>query len=294
MELKRFLLSAAVVACALFALVPASAGALGVTMMKSFAAPGTPAKYNKVGVIKVGPRSAKNVLVLEPGTSAGSAYFVPLAKWLASSVKGWQVWSVERRENLLEDQSVLNQAKTRGASTTTVFDYYLGYLAPGAHVAHHFQSIPTSSVEFAKQWGMNVAVQDLHTVIKAAKKLGGRVILGGHSLGGSVVTAYATWNFHGRAGADDLAGLVYDDGASGPAESGQDAQTALQTLAPPTQTPWLSFGGIAAPFAGLFNATGSLGALQAPNMPSLGQTFPLLPPDLKPPVRATKDRKSVV
>jgi pimeloyl-ACP methyl ester carboxylesterase len=287
MELKRFLLLAAVVACALFALVPASAGALGVTMMKSFAAPGTPAKYNKVGVIKVGPRSAKNVLVLEPGTSAGSAYFVPLAKWLASSVKGWQVWSVERREKLLEDQSVLNQAKARRASTTTVFNYYLGYLAPGAHVAHHFQSIPTSSVEFAKQWGMNVAVQDLHTVIKAAKKLGGRVILGGHSLGGSVVTAYATWNFHGRAGADDLAGLVYDDGASGPAESRQDAQTALQTLAPPTQTPWLSFGGIAAPFAGLFNATGSLGALQAPNMPSLGQTFPLLPPDLKPPVRAT-------
>jgi pimeloyl-ACP methyl ester carboxylesterase len=287
MGLKRLMLRAALVACAAFTVIPASAGALGVTMMKSFAAPGTPARYDKVGVIEVGPRSAKNVLVLEPGTSAGSAYFVPLAKWLVSSVKGWQVWSVERRENLLEDQSMLNRAKAGKASTTSVFDYYLGYLAPGAHVAHHFRSIPTSSVEFAKQWGMNVAVQDLHTVIKAAKKLGGKLVLGGHSLGGSVVTAYATWNFNGRAGADDLAGLVYDDGASGPAESQQEAQTALQMLAPPTQTPWLSFGGIGAPFAGLFNATGSLAALQAPNMPSLGQTFPLLPPDLKPPVRAT-------
>jgi hypothetical protein len=285
--LKRFLLLAGAIACAAMIVTPASAGAVGVTMMKSFAAPGTPARYDKVGVIKVGPRSAKNVLVLEPGDTAGSAYFVPLAKWLVSSVKGWQVWSVERRENLLEDQSILGRAKAGKASTTQVFNYYLGYLAPGAHVAHHFRLIPTSSVEFAKQWGMNVAVQDLHTVIKAAKKLGGKVVLGGHSLGGSVVTAYATWNFHGRAGADDLAGLVYDDGASGPAESIQDAQAALQALAPPTQAPWTSFGGIASPFAGLFDTTGALGALQAPNMPSLGQTFPLLPPDLKPPVRAT-------
>ena len=47
---------------------------------------------------------------------------------------------------------------------------------------------------------MNVAVQDLHVVIGAAKKLGGKVVLGGHSLGGSVVTAYATWDFNGSAG----------------------------------------------------------------------------------------------
>ena len=54
---------------------------------------------------------------------------------------------------------------------------------------------------FARQWGLNVAVEDLHRVIEAAKKLGGKVVLGGHSLGGSVTTAYATWNFSGRPGA---------------------------------------------------------------------------------------------
>jgi hypothetical protein len=31
-----------------------------------------------------------------------------------------------------------------------------------------------------------------------------------------VVSAYATWDFGGRAGADDLAGLVYIDGGSLP------------------------------------------------------------------------------
>src|SRR5450755_148711 len=88
-----------------FAASPSPApAALKVTWMQGASAPGTPAKYDKVGVIKVGPASAKNVLVLEPGTSAGSAYFVPLAKWIVATVPGWQVWSVERRENLLEDQ----------------------------------------------------------------------------------------------------------------------------------------------------------------------------------------------
>ena len=79
--------------------------------MKGYAAPGTPAKYDEVGVIKVGARHARNVLVLEPGTSAGGGYFVPLAQWIVARAPGWQVWSVERRENLLEDQSELNLAK---------------------------------------------------------------------------------------------------------------------------------------------------------------------------------------
>jgi pimeloyl-ACP methyl ester carboxylesterase len=265
----------------------ASARPFRVTWMQGFAAPGTPARYDRVGVIKVfGSAKAKNVLVFEPGTSAGSAYFVPLAKWIVSTAPNWQVWSVERRENLLEDQSVLDAAKAGRASPRTVFDYYLGYLAPGASVKTHFQFIPNSSVAFARQWGMNVAVQDLHRVIGAARKLGGKVVLGGHSLGGSVVTAYATWDFGGKPGARDLAGLVYDDGGSGPAENAAEATAALQALQA-APSPWLAFGGIAAPFAGIFNATGSLGSLDDANSPSLGQAFPLLPANLKPPVPVT-------
>jgi pimeloyl-ACP methyl ester carboxylesterase len=292
-QLKRSLL-AAIVFGSMAAVVSsgvssanASTKPLGVTWMRSFAAPGTPAKYDKVGVIKVGPSSAKNVLVLEPGTSAGSAYFVPLAKWIVLKTTGWQVWSVERRENLLEDQSELNLFKEGKATATELYDYYLGYLK-NSSITEHFQAISDSSVEFAKQWGMNVAVQDLHTVITAAKRLGGKVVLGGHSLGGSVVTAYATWDFSGRAGADDLAGLVYIDGGSAPgAVSAQDATQVLQSLDAPTVTPWLSFGGIPAPFAGIFNATGSASALLDPNGPSLGQASGLLPSDIVPSVPVT-------
>jgi hypothetical protein len=52
-------------------------------------------------------------------------------------------------------------------------------------------------------------------------------------------------------------------------------------------SPWLTFGGIASPFTGLFNSTGALGVLLDPDTPSLGQAWPLLPANLKPPVPAT-------
>jgi hypothetical protein len=259
---------------------------LGVTYMRGYAAPGTPPAFDKVGVIKVGSPRAKNVLVLEPGTSAAAAYFVPLARWVVARQPGWQVWAVQRRETLLDDESVLNLAKRGKTTAAQVYDYYLGYLKDPS-VVHHIKPVPDASVGFAKQWGMNVAVQDLRVVIAAAKRLGGKVVLGGHSLGGSVVTAYATWDFGGRAGADDLAGLVYIDGGSEPAASAQQATAALASLDAPSASPWLSFGGIPAPYAGIFSATGSLAALLYPNQPSLGQSSGLLPADLVPPVRVT-------
>jgi hypothetical protein len=267
-------LAGALLALACVSAPSATAGPLQVQWMRGFQAPGTPARFDRVGVIKVGARSARNVLVLEPGTSAGSAYFVPLAEWIVSRVHGWQVWSVERRENLLEDQSVLQAARLGQASATEVFDYYLGWLT--GYSGPHIRLIPSSRVSFAKQWGLEVAVEDLHRVIAAARRLGGRVVLGGHSLGGAVVTAYATWDFNGHPGADDLAGLVYIDGGSPPAVGAGAARSELRTLDSYESSPWLSFGGIPAPFAGLFSATGSLAALIDPDSQSAGQSSGLL------------------
>ena len=274
----------------LAALVCAPAASAKVTVrfqrMPGFHSPGTPAKYDKVGVIKTGPPRAKNVLVLNPGTSASAAYFEPLAKDIVTRAKGWQVWSVERRENLLEDQSMLDKAKEGKATGKQLFDYYLGWITDKS-VTKHFQFIPDASVQYAKQWGMNTEINDLRRVVLAAEKLGGHVVVGGHSLGGSIVTAYATWDFHGQPGAKGLSGLVYDDGASNPVpDTVTQAQQALQSLQQQS-SPWLTFGGIQAPFAGLFQAAGSTGALIDPNSPSLGQSFPLLPANLKPPVPVT-------
>jgi pimeloyl-ACP methyl ester carboxylesterase len=280
---------AGAVLAAAFALLPPAASArlaLRVSWMRSVAAPQTPARYNRVGVLRIGPSSARNVLVLEPGTSAGSGYFVPLAEWLTSKLPGWQVWSVERRENLFEDQSELALGKQRKVSEQAVFDYYLGWLLDRS-VKRHLQIVPDTTAEFVKQWGVGVAVNDMNTVIDAARKRGGKVVLGGHSLGGALVTAYATWNFHGRAGADKLNGLVYDDGAGlGTPVSAQQARQTLANLIAPGTSPFLAFG-FPAPYLGLYSATGALSALLYPNEPSLGQAFAGLPAVLKPNIRVT-------
>ena len=200
--------------------------------------------------------------------------------------KGWQVWAVERRENLLEDHSMLNRAKRGQATGRQLFDYYLGWLTDDS-VKSHFQFIPDADVAYARRWGMRVEIEDLRRVVKAAERAGRRVVLGGHSLGGTITTAYATWNFGGRPGARGLDGLVFIDGGSGPTPiSEAEARQRLSDFAS-APSPWLTFGGIAAPFAGLFNSAGALGVLIDPDSPSLGQAWPLLPADLKPPVPAT-------
>jgi pimeloyl-ACP methyl ester carboxylesterase len=282
--------------CAGTAAAATAAGPIVVkrTWMPAPVAPETPSAFNlkgfhlranlnlnQVGVIRVGRRSAKNVLVFEPGTSAGAAYFVPFAKSLVGRLGDWQVWSVERRENLLEDQSMINKAKHGKATPQQLFHYYLGWLAESPSLKPHMNLIPPGDVSFARNWGMNVAVEDLHTVIASAEGLGGKVVLAGHSLGGSVVTAYATWDFAGAPGADGLSGLVYDDGGSGPVPvSKEHAEEALAKLS--KGTPWLAFGGIGSPFLGLFSTLGAMSAVQAPEEASLAETFPLLPSNLKP------------
>jgi pimeloyl-ACP methyl ester carboxylesterase len=250
-------------------------------------APGTPAKYDRVGILETGRKRAKNVLVLNPGTSASAAYFEPLAKAIVARAPGWQVWAVERRENLLEDQSMLDRAKQGRATPKDLFDYYLGYLSDPS-ITSHFRLIPDSEVGFAREWGMGVEIGDLRRVVQLARKHDRRVVLGGHSLGGSITTAYATWDLDGTPGAKGLSGLVFIDGGSSPTPVSADQATAsLKSLQ--AGSPWLSFGGIVAPFAGPFQATGSAAARMDPGGRSLGQSFPLLPANLKPPVPATNE-----
>ncbi len=249
--------------------------------LSGFDAPGTPAKLDRVGVLKIGDPSARHILVLNPGTSAASGYFKPLADDVVRLTHGrWQVWSVERRENQLEDQSVLDQFKQGQVTATRLFNYYLGWLTDSS-VKNHFQPIPDSAVGYARHWGMNVEIEDLHRVVEAAHAGGRTVVLGGHSLGGSITTAYATWDFDGTVGASDLAGLVYIDGGSDPVPvTRQEASQSLNSLK--TSSPWLAFGGIPAPYLGIFSATGSCGTVYDPQGPSIAYRSPILPSNLKP------------
>jgi pimeloyl-ACP methyl ester carboxylesterase len=283
----RLTLAAIAGALAMLAFAPPSIAGVKFERIAGFNDPATPDNFDKVGILKVGPKKAPNVLVINPGTSASSAYFRPVMEFIASEADDWQVWTIERRENLLEDHSMLDQAKARMINGDQLFDYYLGYLTDSS-ITNHYQPVPDDQVPFARGWGMKVAVMDIKQVVKRAKKLGGKVVLGGHSLGGSITTAYATWDFNGKPGAKDLSGLVFIDGGSGTTPiTPEEAQQRLDDLN--KGTPWLAFGGIGAPYAGLFNIVGSTGTILDPGGHGKLQDFPLLPSNLKPPYNATNE-----
>jgi hypothetical protein len=246
-------------------------------------APG-PARFDRVRVIEQGPRRARNVLVLVPGTSAGAAYFRPAAADIVDRLPGWKVWSVDRRENLLEDHSALDDVLARRRPLADLFPYYLGWITDPS-IAPHFE--PVAAAGYARRWGMGVAIRDLRNVIRAARRGGRTVVLGGHSLGGTITVAYATWDFGGRAGVRDLAGLVLIDGGSGgPPVSRADARAQREQLA--AGSPFLDLTGLGLPWSGgVFNAVGSTLARLDPDGRSVLHDWAGLPANLKAPVATT-------
>ena len=140
---------------------------------------------------------------------------------------------------------------------------------------------------------MNVAVHDTRKVVKAAKKRAATVVMGGHSLGGSITTAYATWDFNGKPGAKGLSGLVFIDGAGAnssttrPLPTAEEAQANVDELEDPATSPFIT---LVPPFpwiAGVFNATGSTAAIEEPDELSIFGSWALAPANLTPPVPAT-------
>ena len=115
-------------AVAVAALLVAAAPASAQTTVKGVDGPG-PSRYDKVRVVKSGPASAKRVLVIVPGTSASAGNTAQIGADIAQRLKGWQVWSVARRETLLEDHATFERAMRGEVSPAQVFDYYLGWLA---------------------------------------------------------------------------------------------------------------------------------------------------------------------
>ena len=246
-------------------------------------APG-PARYDRVRVIEQGPRGAENVLVLVPGTSGGAAHMRPVARAMDARLPGWKVWSVDRRENRLEDHSVLGPVVAGRRPARDAFRYYLESLTDPS-ITPRFR--PVTDAGFARRWGMGVAVRDLRNVIRSARKGGRRVVLAGHSLGATIAIAYATWDFGGRAGARDLSGLVLIDGGSGGTPIGRaEARDELEQLA--AGSPFLDLSGFGLPWAlGVLNAVGSTLAVQEPNAPAMLAAWAPLPAALRPPVAAT-------
>jgi len=257
----------------------------------------TPARYDQVQVRRFGSPGAPHVLVLVPGTNGGAGDFDLVAPYLVTHVPGLQVWAEMRREGALQDDAVIRSALAGRSTVTQAFDYYLGWIADPS-VTVHYQPLEASDYEFVQQWGMAVAMNDLHAVIVKAADSGRRTVtLGGHSLGGAEAAAYAAWDFDGRAGYADINGIVCIDGCAGSqGEEGTPptmASTQAAIAAMDTQGPWLDLLGLGPQFAwatGVFSQIGALAALKDPTGPAtLFSSFALLPSEFKPPKPVTNE-----
>ena len=190
-----------------------------------------------------------------PGTWAGAmslnAYANDLVRLAAKSgVKGFQVWTVDRRSEQLEDHTGMLWADQNLGKLPTseiiqgIQDYYRPAFDPkGDHIAllgHKFTPLDQNSFRFMANWGADTAIRDWRQVVLAAhkavgnevmvkpgeeptvvKKPGRKVFIGGHSLGGSLTVLYAAYDFdrrpgHELIGASDVDGLVLLEGGDFP------------------------------------------------------------------------------
>jgi hypothetical protein len=250
--------------------VPASAAAGPVVTVPGAPGPG-PSRYDRVTYERFGPASAKRVLILVPGTQGGAGDFSLVGPEIARRVKGMQVWAYDRRSQAFEDHRGF-----AGGDPDRAFQYYLG--------GGGFAPVDGASVPFVREWGLRLALEDLRRVVRRARRGGREVILGGHSLGASMAVAYAAWDFRGRPGHRDLAGLVLIDGGLLGTFTSPQLEGVRQRLAElRAGDPFLDLLGIGVPWAaGVYAGLAGTYARVKPDERATLVDYPAIPAALKP------------
>ena len=162
---------------------------------------------------------AHSVIVLMPGFLGGATTFDILARntirAAAKRKRNIEVWGLDRRANCLEDLHGVHAAQ-RARSIQPAFDYYYGGKEVEGRRFPGFTS--PQDAEFVGSFGLERTVRDWYTTL--VREMPGqsrrekRVICGGHSLGGPLTAAFASWDFDGNpettrdAGYKQCAGLV--------------------------------------------------------------------------------------
>ena len=179
--------------------------------LPGYEAPGTPERLNRSFYRRYhADEKASAILILVPGIFGGATSFDILARQLVASRPGLEVWAVDRRANALEDRSALREA-LRKRDPSIAYRYYL----QNAGTAAGFNVIPAERLGFMRRWGLVAHLHDLHEVVKRANERAETVVLGGHSLGASMVGLYAAYRFEEGLGDTLLDGLLLLDGTLG-------------------------------------------------------------------------------
>jgi hypothetical protein len=176
-----------------------------------FRVPGTPAQLNRSYYLRYYTDApTETVVILMPGLFGGAANLDALARQLVASRAGLEVWAIDRRANGLEDRSVMVQS-LRANDPSLAYRYYV----TDAGTPEGFNPLPPEEVGFMRRWGLEAHLRDLHEVVRRANGVAETVVLGGHSLGASLVSLYAAFRFEDGVGDACLDALVLLDGTLG-------------------------------------------------------------------------------
>ena len=161
-----------------------------------------------------GPRQSSKadaVVTLMPGIFAGGGSFDQVARntirRAAKRGRHVEVWAIDRRSNCLEDHRGVRAGVETGDPRVSFGYYFEGREVDG-------QTFPGFADEqeaaFLRDVGLKQTVEDWHTVITrempSRRKRQRKLICGGHSLGGPLTAALASWDFDGDPETDEDAG----------------------------------------------------------------------------------------
>jgi hypothetical protein len=162
------------------------------------------------------PKDADAVIVIIPGFLGGASSFDQLARNTVRNAakrrRYVEFWALDRRANCLEDSTGV-QAAADAHDPSVAYDYYWGGRAVNGKRFAGF----APEAGFLKEFGLDLTLRDWYRVIQripGQRRRARKVICGGHSFGGPLTAAFASWDFDGDpkterdAGYEQCAGLV--------------------------------------------------------------------------------------
>ena len=161
------------------------------------------------------------MLVMLPGVLEGANGFEYLGRQLVYMAKvqdglNLEVWAVERRNNRLEDLSVVNHIEAEleagnigvdGAAQMLIDYYYNGEEMGGRTFDGWYKD---ADLPFLSEFGLELDTLDVFTVIQTMvpdlETRKEKVFVGGHSMGGMMTSMFAGWDLDGDPATTDDAG----------------------------------------------------------------------------------------
>jgi pimeloyl-ACP methyl ester carboxylesterase len=146
------------------------------------------------------PSRADAVFVIIPGFLGGAGSFDQVARNTvrdaAKRGKDVEFWALDRRSNCLEDDRGV-KAAARAKDPSVGYDYY--WHGKPIHGKRFGGWVSQKNAAWLKHVGLGQTLRDWYTVLKAgipSRRVRDRkVFCGGHSMGGPITAAFASWDF---------------------------------------------------------------------------------------------------